>query len=150
MPNLLLEEENIIQEYLSGKLILTSHRISKKLNSDETTVILIENVDSISTELKDKPTLYLVGVFLAIIGFILSGTNFERFQNLSSFIIGSGIILVIIYFFTRKMNINIVSNGGTHLEIGLGNFSKSEIESLICKIMIQKNKRLKEIQSLNN
>ena len=128
MPNLLLEEENIIEEYLSGKLILTSHRISKELNSDETTVILIENVDSISTELKDKPTLYLVGVFLTIIGFILSETNFERFQNLTSFIIGSGIILVIIYFLTRKMNINIVSNGGTHLEIGLVNFSKSEIE----------------------
>jgi hypothetical protein len=143
MPNLLLNEETIIKEVPYAKFCLTTHRVSKETTSSSISVILIENVCSITTELQHKIIYLLSGAFM----FLLSAIINEKFQEYSQYLILIGFFLSILYFLTRNRDLIITSDGGTKLSFSLGNFTSTEIETLICKIIIQKDIRLRQIQN---
>ena len=81
MPNLLLNEETIIKEVPYAKFCLTTHRVSKETTSSSISVILIENVCSITTELQHKIIYLLSGAFM----FLLSAIINEKFQEYSQY-----------------------------------------------------------------
>ena len=141
MPSLLLNQETIIKEIPQANFYLTTHRVCKEASSSSITVILVENVCSVSTELQHKVIYLVSGVGMIISGYIISGGIQEYSQVL--YLIGG--ILSVIYFLTRNRDLIITSDGGTKLSLSLGNFTRTEIETLICKIIIQKDIRLRQI-----
>jgi hypothetical protein len=141
MLNLLLNQETIIKEISNAKFYLTTHRVCKEGASSSISVILLENVCSITTELQHKVIYLISGVAMIFSAYIISG----RFQEYSQILYLIGGLLSIIYFLTRKRDLIITSDGGTKLSISLDNFTRTEIETLICKIIIQKDIRLHQI-----
>jgi hypothetical protein len=143
MPSLLLNQETIIKEISYAKFYLTTHRVCKEASSSSISVILLENVCSISTELQHKVIYLVYGIVMILSGYIISG----RFQEYSQVLYLIGGLLSIIYFLTRNRDLIITSDGGTKLSLSLGNFNRTEIETLICKIIIQKDIRLSQIHN---
>jgi hypothetical protein len=143
MPSLLLNQETIIQEISNAKFYLTTHRVCKEASSSSISVILLENVCSISTELQHKIIYLVSGVTMILSGYIISG----RFHEYSQILYLIGGLLSIIYFLTRNRDLIITSDGGTKLSLSLGNFTRTEVETLICKIIIQKDIRLHQIRN---
>ncbi|QEM11759.1 hypothetical protein [Mucilaginibacter rubeus] len=138
----LFEDEKIITTTDDNIIILTTHRI-RSTNSlgwghRETTSIMLDMVSSIKTTYNSYPVLLVIAAIIAIAGFILSNQNNSSYGV--SFAIVLAIILVSIYFVTRKHVCVIASSGGSRIVFATSNMSHDSLISFIDRVEESKHK----------
>jgi len=135
----LLENENEIITSNGKRIILTNQRI---VQNDElagksySISIFLENISSIENQYKSSPV-YLIIAAIAFIGGIGYGSP----------MIGviAGLVLVALWWFSRKHLITIKSDGGSSLNILAEKMKKKDVENFVFNIVKAKSERINEI-----
>ncbi|MFC0515174.1 hypothetical protein ACFFGT_13225 [Mucilaginibacter angelicae] len=132
----LFEGEKIITTTDNNVIILTTHRI-RSTNSlgwghRETTSMMLDMVSSIKTTCNSYPILLVIAAIIGIGGFILGNQNNSSYGV--SFTIVLAIILVSIYFVTRKHVCMIASSGGSRIVFATSNMSHDGLINFIDRV----------------
>jgi hypothetical protein len=129
----LIEGEKIITTTDNNVIILTTHRI-RSTNSlgwghRETTSIMLDMVSSIKTTYNSYPLLLVIAAIIGIGGFIVGNQHNSSYAV--SFTVVLSVILVSIYFLTRKHVCVIASSGGSRIAFATSNLSHDSLINFI-------------------
>lgn len=108
-----LNDETIISESNDNQILLTNKRIRQLVNGDDLTSMMLDKVSVISAYRFHVLILLVVGLILMAMGGLSIAT--ERDQELGIALIFVGLVLAILYWFTRKHVITITSDSGVKL-----------------------------------
>jgi hypothetical protein len=137
----LLQNEQELMSSVGKKVILTNYRISQK---DELTgksysiSIFLEDISSIENQYKSSPV-FLIIAAIALLGGFATGGSIMLLGLVAS------LILVAMWWFSRKHIITIKPNGGSSLNILVEKIKKSEVENFVYNIVKAKSERINEI-----
>lgn len=139
----LMADEEIIYETID-KITLTTHRIraiESTFERKEVVSIMLEKISSISISSRN----YLIFLILGVLMFLYSLWGFVKTDNtsLDIFIFVLGLIFIIVFALTRKSVVIISSDGGHSVFFSTLGFSHESIMSIINKIEIAKNNRMR-------
>ncbi|MDR3000660.1 MAG: DUF2207 domain-containing protein [Fibromonadaceae bacterium] len=144
-----LLENEVKLDLFTESVLLTNYRITQEDGNSHKISIFLEKISSIERQHKSKLIFLFLGIFFVIIGLFLSiGAIFvpEIYIELQLFGITMplflGIILIIVFFLTRRGMIIVSPDGGKKLNIKLNRKIPNErIEEFITKIQSAKLKR---------
>jgi hypothetical protein len=108
-----IEGELIISESNDNQILLTNKRIRQLVNGEYLTSIMLDKVSVISAYRFHFLMLLIAGLVLLAMGGLSIAT--ERDQELGVALIFVGLVLAILYWFTRKHVITITSDSGVKL-----------------------------------
>ncbi|HYF31665.1 MAG TPA: hypothetical protein VD993_11140 [Chitinophagaceae bacterium] len=144
LPN---EQQLIVSN--AGKIILTNLRIFMKESEGSGSYIIsifLEKISSVESRHKTNPLLGLIGTLLVIVGLYLYASQ-PYAGNAPMLFIITGVILIILYYATRKHVVTIASDGGRALNFEAGGISEAEIEKFLTDVQDAKLKRITAITS---
>jgi uncharacterized membrane protein (Fun14 family) len=129
----LLENEEKL-DYLGNSVLLTNYRVLNEHGDKYKISIFLEKISSIVVHFKQNIFVLIAGIISLIVG--LAGANYDL-----SILIVVGIVLIAVWWFTRKFVITISPDGGKDLDIEVKNTSSDRIEDFITKIQEAKQKK---------
>jgi hypothetical protein len=142
---LFANEEQLVTSN-GNKVILTSHRIQmtdSDWGSSYSIVIFLEDISSIETRYKSNIIFLILGCLGILFGFYLSSQTYSGGSLNIGFI--GGIILLALWWFSRKHVISISSDGGSSLNFQVGQMSKDQIENFTDNVQSAKEKRINQL-----
>ena len=145
----LLTNEKTLVSSNGNKIILTDHRIQmtdKALGQAFTISIFLENISSIEIKYKSNIMLLILGG-LAIIGGGILGLQ-PRPNNLFMSGVIVGIILIAIWWFTRKHIISITPNGGASLDFMVQGMKEEQINDFVHNVSQAKLTRMNALHKV--
>jgi hypothetical protein len=101
----LMLNESLVSTSDNDTLTLTNMRIRYVAEGDGVS-ILLENIQSVSLQLKSYPVLF----FLGVLGLIAAFTGFGGTENFVMLCITLGILLILAYYYTRRHYLIIASS----------------------------------------
>ncbi|MEO6289130.1 MAG: hypothetical protein ABIO76_04385 [Ginsengibacter sp.] len=138
LPN---EEKLVISN--GDKIILTTHRIRLKDRDwygSYSMDIFLEDISSIETKYKGNVIFLILGCLA------LSSTLYFSMREYTSgslsFNFIAGIVLLVLWWFSRKHLVSITSHGCTSLVFETGKIPREQVENFIYKIQLAKAKRI--------
>jgi len=129
----LLQGEEKITEASNGLIVLTNKRIRMRSHhsGQELVSILLCNVSSVFAIYRSRPILLLLGgcVFL---GGVFVAVEAEPSAGMFLFLIA--LVLIAIYFMSRKHVIQIASKGGRSIDFHISGMSDAMVQEFIHKL----------------
>lgn len=135
--NLFPSEEYLVRSN-NDRIILTTHRIqltSKDWGSSYRSILFLEDISSIEKRSSSLFIALVIGIFLLVGGMMWA--NQADINQINPATI-SGIILIIVYFLSRKHVVSITPNGGKSLNFEIGQMSDEEVNEFIDKVQLAK------------
>lgn len=133
-------EEYLVQSN-NDRLVLTTHRLqltSKDWGSSYKNILFIEDISSIEVRYSSLVIALVIGVFALIGGLMWANDSSVSQLNIATI---SGIILIIVYFLSRRYLVSITPNGGKPLNFEIGQMSTEEVNDFIDKVQLAKHAR---------
>jgi hypothetical protein len=96
-----------------GTLTLTSDSVRKEtavLGASSIGSIMLDQISFCGVELISQPILLLLAAIAAVLGIV--GMGQAQFRDVSKYLLGGAVILVVLYFVTRQSQVTIASSGG--------------------------------------
>jgi hypothetical protein len=116
----LLAGERILMQSSDRAVSLTNHRVvyqAAAAGSSNFRSITLDAVSSCGLTTTSQPLLLIFGAIAVICGVIVIGDKMMRDQSVGVFALFVGVILVVLYFATRKAALVICSNGGERISL---------------------------------
>lgn len=132
--NQLLEDEKIITQSGGGSITLTNHRIrffEKQSGKAHILSILLDKVASVEIIYKSKSIFWILGI-LSIIGGLFFW--FQEDPEPSWTFLLLGVILVIVYFATRKHFVVITSDGTSKISFQTTGLNTNDLIAFLDKL----------------
>lgn len=123
------EDESVIMDSNDNSVLLTTHRIRYKSNQgskSHITSIMLKNISSIEIHYKSNQWLFYVGITFLITGIVMSPKTGLGYIGL-----GIGLLMMIIYWFTRRHVVSICSNGGASIDFQTKGMKQSALIDFI-------------------
>jgi len=141
----LFEGEQTLTSADGNAILLTTHRIRSNnihgWGQQSTTSIMLEKISSIQANYISYPILLVVAALFVLIGFIL-GNSYQPNNGATVVPIIIGILLIIVYFATRKHICIIASDGGARIVFATSNMKKETLLGFIDDVEKAKAKRV--------
>jgi uncharacterized membrane protein len=149
----LLANEHIIVNSNDDKVILTNKRIhmsDRRWSGSYSNTLFLEDISSMEIRYSSNIIL-LILAGLAVLLSILNISNSDRplsggdGDEITLLPLIIGVILVFIYWFSRKHIISISPNGGKPINFEVAGMSKQQIEMFLDKVQKAKDARIAEL-----
>lgn len=148
----LLQNEIKIGATKDEKIMLTNSRIIQeelKFGSNYHLSIHLEDISSIEMHYKANTKLLIAGIIITLYGLYSILTNpYNKTQGMVITLIG--IILLLIWWFTRRFTVSIRSNGGTGLDCYFEATSTNTIDEFLNLLEQAKLDRVNKLHSISN
>lgn len=141
---MLLPNEQIIKQSSNNEFTLTNLRIRQhysEWNRFYTADLFLENISSIESSYKGWTLLLIIGALAAASG-ILMAISVEEIYPLVAFLVG--IILIGLWYSTRKVYVIIASNGGASLRFPMDKNRQIHSE-MVFNVEMAKINRIKQL-----
>lgn len=139
----LQENEEILVTSNGNDVILTNIRISiqnKNWGSNYMNNIFLEDISSIQTDYRSPVILIVLAFFLALLGII---NGMEDSLSIMAFL--ASIVLVIIWYFSKKRTIGIYPNGGKPILFSANQMQETDVQNFLENLQAAKAKRVDSI-----
>lgn len=140
----LLPNEEIITSLYIDKLTVTNQRVIFKnieWGQSSSFSVFLENISTIETKYKHYPILILLAIIFIFGGFIVGNDTVAAGIVL-------GLISIFIWFSTRKFTICISSNGGSSININIGDEPEDAVNNLLFSISNAKLSRINQLHKV--
>ena len=130
----LLDNESIITQSDENVITLTNLRLrysDSQWGKSDTVSMLLEKISSIEIHYRSKTILVILAIFATVGGLIGGANGDDEFIALG---IGAGIVLIILYLFSRKHYLTISSDGGGKIHFHTKGMKKEVLLDFINKI----------------
>jgi len=147
----LLTNEKILVSSNADKIVLTDHRIQmtdKSLGQAFTISIFLENISSIEIKYKSNIALLILAGLAIIGGGILAQQQGPNNLFISGAIVG--IVLIALWWFTRKHIISITPNGGSSLDFIVQGMREEQINEFVHNVSQAKLNRMNALHKIVN
>jgi len=129
-------ENEVKLDALTNQDQLTNLRIAQEysdfLGASYKNSIFLEKISSVEVRFKSKPLYLILGIVSFIAGIsLMSNYNTREIGNALLII---GIVLIVIFFFTRKHVVSITPDGGNSIDITAKGVNESRIEEYLTNI----------------
>jgi hypothetical protein len=146
----LFEGEEIITQSDDKTVTLTTHRLrynSSSYDKAHIISIMLEKISSIEIHYKSWILFLLAGIIIIAGGLLAGANNQGEAMSAGIFV---GLILVVIYYFTRRHVVTIASDGGANINFQTKGMKRETIIDFINKIEKAKNKKMNATELLPN
>ncbi|MBT2558251.1 hypothetical protein J7E24_10680 [Hymenobacter sp. ISL-91] len=148
MENFLLDGEALITQSPNKVVMLTTHRIRYNAASSSQAYlvsVLLEKVSSCEVRYQSNPVLLVIGIIAAVLGAMWStGFNGDRELGFLGFIVG--LMLVLVYFSTRRHIVSVASDGGVRLGFQTKGMKREAVVAFVNAIEKAKVERVEQLQ----
>ncbi|RFP66401.1 hypothetical protein D0N36_03370 [Hymenobacter lapidiphilus] len=150
MENFLLNGESLITQSPNNVVMLTSHRIRYNAASSSyahLVSMMLEKVSSCEVRYQSHPGLLILGLLVAGLGSLgFAGNGDTQAMAMAAIVIG--LVLVLVYFSTRKHIVSIASDGGSRIGFETKGMKREAIVAFVNAIEKAKVKRVEQLQQL--
>jgi hypothetical protein len=139
----MISNETVLMETTDKEIVLTSHRIrqeNKQWGKLQIRSIMLENVTSCEYNRKSNPLLLIGGVVAIFFAFFMESSGGLNQRSMGVVILGIGLALILIYWFTTKQKLMISSSSIT-IMINTNGLKEDNIKAFINKLETAKNDR---------
>lgn len=143
----LLPNEQELVTSNGNKVILTTHRIQltdKDWGYSYSIEIFLEDISSVEIRYRSNIILLLLGCLGILVGLYL----FAQSNDSVNYGFIAGIILLLIWWFSRRHIISISSDGGSSLNFEVGGMSSYLIEEFVGKVQLAKLNRVNQLYKI--
>lgn len=147
----LLQNEIKLGATKDDKVVITNSRIFQqelKFGSNYHLSIQLEDISSIEMHYKSNPILLVLGILFSLYGLYTILTSYDKTPGFAALFLG--IILLLIWWFTRRFAVSIKPNGGKSLDCYFEATTPENIESFLETLEQAKLDRTSQIKSNKN
>lgn len=151
MENYLLSGEELVLQSPNNVVILTTHRIRYHATSSSDSHLVsipLEKVSSCEVKYQSNPVLLVLGAVAVVFGLI--GFNQLGGVTIAAPVLTLGVILIIVYFTSRRHIVSIASDGGARIGFATNGMKRETVVSFINGIEKAKIERVDSLHQFRN
>jgi len=144
-----LSDEDLIVSSNENKVILTNLRIhlsDREWGRSYSNTLFLEDISSIEVRYRSNIIFLGLGI-LGLLAWLGVATNESVSTQQSMLYLGVALVLLVLYWLSRKHVISISPNGGKSINFEVSNMDSLQIEDFVGKVQEAKLSRLKEIKT---